>query len=115
MSGEKSPTWHGIPREEIDWRPAVEPELCIGCGICVLGCTPQVYRFDYKKNLPVVSNPTRCKVGCTTCANTCPMHAISFPSRSYLHKLIKKRDVINASKKELISKTSEFAVDARRT
>jgi len=24
--------WHGIPREEIDWHPKVEFELCMGCG-----------------------------------------------------------------------------------
>ncbi|MDH5448640.1 MAG: hypothetical protein OEY24_03160 [Candidatus Bathyarchaeota archaeon] len=30
--------WHGIPREEIEWHPTIEPELCVGCGICLLGC-----------------------------------------------------------------------------
>ena len=41
--------WHGIPREEIDWHPAVEEDLCIGCGLCVTGCGRMVYRFDYEK------------------------------------------------------------------
>lgn len=29
-------TWRGIPREEVNWHPTVDQELCIGCGICVL-------------------------------------------------------------------------------
>ena len=104
------PTWHEIPREEISWHPTVEPELCIGCGICVLGCGPRVYKFDYEKNVPVVAYPIRCKVGCTTCMNTCPVQAISFPSLSYIHKIIKKRSVIVASKKALASKVKELAI-----
>lgn len=28
---------------------------------------------------PVVVDPLNCMVGCTTCANTCPAHAIAFP------------------------------------
>jgi CDP-4-dehydro-6-deoxyglucose reductase len=30
----------------------------------------------------VVADPLNCMVGCTTCANTCPTHAIRFPSLS---------------------------------
>ena len=112
MSEEQSQaTWHGIPRGEISWHPTIEPELCIGCGICVLGCGPGVYKFDYEKNTPVVNYPLRCKVGCTTCANTCPVHAIGFPSMPYLHKLIKKRQVIATSRKDLVSKTASFKID----
>jgi len=32
--------------------------------------------------------------GCVTCANTCPTHAIGFPSLNYLHKIIKKGQVV---------------------
>lgn len=101
-------TWHGIPREEIEWHPTIEEELCMGCGICVLGCGKQVYKFDYEDNVPVVANPTNCLVGCTTCTNTCPQHAISFPSMSYLHKLIKKRGVISRSRKSLMSNIEKY-------
>jgi len=93
--------WRGIPREEIEWFPAVEKELCIGCGLCVLGCGANVYAFDFDKSKPVVVAPLNCKVGCVTCANTCPVHAISFPPLSYLHKVIKKRNVLAASRDEL--------------
>lgn len=93
--------WHGVPREEVEWHPTVEHELCIGCGLCVLGCAANVYKLDFDKNKPMVVARQNCKVGCVTCANTCPVHAISFPSLSYLHKIIKKRDVLTTSKKEL--------------
>ncbi len=102
------PAWRGIPRDEIDWHPTVDPELCIGCGICVLGCGKGVYQFDYEKNVPVVANPLNCLVGCTTCENTCPQHAISFPPMSYLHKTIKKREVIQHSRKELTLNKAKY-------
>ena len=102
------PAWRGIPREEIDWHPMVEPELCIGCGICVVGCGKEVYKFNYEKNVAVVANPLNCLVGCVTCENTCPQHAIGFPSLSYLHKLIKKRGAIQHSKKELASTKEKY-------
>ena len=67
--------------------------------------------FDYRNNIPVVAYPLRCKVGCTTCANTCPVHAISFPPLTYVHRLIKKRQVISVSKKDLASKAASFKID----
>jgi CDP-4-dehydro-6-deoxyglucose reductase len=101
-------TWRGIPREEIHWHPTVEHELCIGCGICVIGCGKEVYKFDFEKNVPVVANPLNCLVGCTTCENTCPQHAISFPSMPYLHKMMKKRGLIQRSKKDLASNKAKY-------
>jgi len=75
MSEEKTEAnWHEIPRKEINWCPTIEPELRIECGICILGCGPGVYTFDYRNNIPVVTYPFRCKVGCTVCA----AHAIGF-------------------------------------
>jgi len=95
------PDWHGVSREEIEWHPTVESELCIGCGLCVLGCSANVYAFDFEKKKPMVVAPLNCKVGCVTCANTCPVHAIGFPPLSYLHKIIKKRNVLTTSRNEL--------------
>jgi CDP-4-dehydro-6-deoxyglucose reductase len=103
------PMWHGVPREKIDWYPTVDNELCIGCGICVLGCGPGVYAFDFDKRKPVVVAPLDCKVGCVTCANTCPVHAIGFPPLSYLHGIIKKEQVLTRSRKELESSRERVA------
>ena len=71
--------WHGVPRESIHWNPSVLEDACIGCGTCVTGCSRLVYRFDFERKKPVVVDPLNCMVGCTTCANTCPAHALVFP------------------------------------
>jgi CDP-4-dehydro-6-deoxyglucose reductase len=72
--------WHGIPRVQINWHPTVDSDACIGCGTCATGCSRLVYRFDFEAKKASVFDPLNCMVGCTTCANTCPTHAISFPS-----------------------------------
>ena len=71
--------WHGVPRDQIQWNPSIIEEACIACGTCVTGCSRLVYRFDFNRKKPVVVDPLNCMVGCTTCANTCPSHAIAFP------------------------------------
>jgi CDP-4-dehydro-6-deoxyglucose reductase len=71
--------WHGVPRDDIHWNPTIIEDACIGCGTCVTGCSRLVYRFDFDRKKPVVIDPLNCMVGCTTCANTCPTHAITFP------------------------------------
>jgi CDP-4-dehydro-6-deoxyglucose reductase len=71
--------WHGVPRQQIHWNPTILEDACIGCGTCVTGCSRLVYRFDFERKKPVVIDPLNCMVGCTTCANTCPAHAIAFP------------------------------------
>lgn len=91
--------WHGIPREEINWHPIVNPDVCIGCGLCVTGCGRSVFRFDYDTRKSVVVEPKQCMVGCTTCANTCPEQAISFPPFSDLRLLMKRRKVLRRVKK----------------
>jgi hypothetical protein len=45
--------------------------------------------------------PLNCKVSYATCANTCPVQAIGFPQLSYLHKIIKKRNVLATSRDKL--------------
>jgi len=72
--------WHGVARDAIHWNPTIIEDACIGCGTCVTGCSRLVYRFDFDRKKPVVIDPLNCMVGCTTCANTCPTHAITFPS-----------------------------------
>jgi len=102
--------WHGINREEISWNPAVDEELCIGCGLCITGCGRMVYRFDYERNKPVVTVPLNCMVGCVTCANTCPQHAISFPPLSYVHRLIKERHLVKQAKEALTGNQDKYVL-----
>jgi len=99
----KLPEWHGVPRENIELHQTVEPGLCIGCGL-------QIFRFDYGADKPIVTEPNKCKVGCVTCANTCPTHAIGFPPLNTVHKIMKEAGVIQHSRKEMEERKEEFSV-----
>ncbi len=105
--------WHGIPRAQIDWHPTVNEEACIGCGTCVTGCGRLVYRFDYERKKPVVVDPLNCMVGCTTCANTCPTHAISFPPLSTVMDLEKQVVVRHAVEDDLLARREQLAWQGR--
>jgi CDP-4-dehydro-6-deoxyglucose reductase len=67
-----------VPREQILRHPTVIEEACIGCGTWVTGCS-RLVGFDFERKKAVVVDPLNCMVGCTTCVNTCPTHAIEFP------------------------------------
>lgn len=101
--------WHGVPREQISWNPSVIEDACIGCGTCVTGCSRLVYRFDYEHKKAVVVDPLNCMVGCTTCANTCPTHAIRFPSLSTVFALEGKAEVRHAIEDDLVSRHDQLA------
>jgi len=107
MDGVTKP-WHGVNRNEISWSPTVDEELCVSCGLCVTGCGRMVYRFDFDKKIPVVVDPLHCMVGCVTCANTCPQHAISFPPLSYVHRLIKGHHLVKHAQKALNENREQF-------
>ncbi|MDQ1371738.1 MAG: hypothetical protein QG582_653 [Candidatus Thermoplasmatota archaeon] len=72
--GEK---YHGIPREEIQWFPTIDREKCTECGVCVDFCHQKVY--SWVDDVPTVSSPYACIVGCTGCESKCESKAISFP------------------------------------
>ena len=96
--------WHGVSRENIDWNPTILEDACIGCGTCVTGCSRMVYRFDFERKKPIVVDPLNCMVGCTTCANTCPAHAITFPSLESILALEGLPKVRHAVEDDLISR-----------
>lgn len=103
-----SKPWHGIPRETINWNPTVNVDACIGCGTCVTGCSRMVYRYDYDLGKAIVVDPLNCMVGCTTCANTCPTHAINFPSLSSIFSLEAKTVVHHAIEDDLIARKEQL-------
>ncbi len=49
--------WHGVPRQEIKWFPAITIERCTGCGLCVTSCFRGVLAFDYETDQAVVVTP----------------------------------------------------------
>jgi CDP-4-dehydro-6-deoxyglucose reductase len=101
--------WHGVPRETLDWHPTVNADACIGCGTCVTGCGRMVYRYDFERRKSVVVEPLHCLVGCTTCANTCPTHAITFPSLGAVFQLESRPEVRHAIEDELVGRHDELA------
>jgi len=78
--------YHGVPREEIQWFPAVDDERCTGCGVCVDFCHRGVFSCEEKAK---VANPYRCIVSCTGCASECPEEAIKFPTLVELREELK--------------------------
>jgi NAD-dependent dihydropyrimidine dehydrogenase PreA subunit len=80
-------TYKGIPRDEIDWFPAVNLAKCSRCGACAENCPHDTYDWDKK---PIVARPYNCVVGCTGCANDCPERAITFPTLEWLRDELRK-------------------------
>lgn len=101
--------WHGVAREAILWNPTVVEDACIGCGTCVTGCSRLVYRFDYEGKKAVVVDPLNCMVGCTTCANTCPTHAIRFPDISTIFALEGRPEVRHTIEDDLLARYDQLA------
>ena len=105
--------WHGIDRNTIDWHPVIDETKCIGCGMCATTCGRGVYKFNYTKGKPVVTEPNHCLVGCQTCANLCPAGAISFvknlqTTREKAQKIVKDFQLLPKVKVELEKKKEEL-------
>jgi len=88
----------GYPREKIQWYPTINHEKCVECGIC-MNCGAKVYKWT--ENGPVVDQPYKCTVGCTTCATLCQGNAITFPDKKPLRELYQKERIWAKVKKEL--------------
>jgi Pyruvate/2-oxoacid:ferredoxin oxidoreductase delta subunit len=68
----------GIPREEIQWFPTIDPKKCTNCGACKKFCPNGVYADG--EAVMEVALPFKCVVGCSYCTSLCPPQAISFPA-----------------------------------
>jgi formate hydrogenlyase subunit 6/NADH:ubiquinone oxidoreductase subunit I len=105
--------WHGIDRKNIDWYPVIDESKCIGCGLCVTTCGRGVYKYDYEKRKSKVVNPFNCMVACQTCANLCPVGAISFAkagetTRDKAQRIVREFRVLEKVKKELEERKEEL-------
>jgi len=105
-----SKTWHGVDRTLYVWYPRIDYDKCTGCGLCLLTCGNDVFRWSREKNLPVVANPGSCVMGCTTCAKLCPEDAISFPDdpKKFLKSVVMKEKVFFTVKKELRDRLDKY-------
>jgi len=102
MTDIKPNLWHGIPREEIPWRPSVDDEACIGCQLCYITCGRAVYEMH--DGVAEAVDPMNCVVGCTTCGNICPTGAITFPALDSIWKFERERQIFRTVKKEAARK-----------
>jgi len=105
--------WHGIDRKKIDWYPVIDESKCIGCGLCVTSCGRGVFKYDFEKRKSKVVKPFNCMVACQTCANLCPVGAISFvkegeTTREKAQKIIKDFQVLPRIKEELEKRKDEL-------
>jgi len=104
---EKFAKWKEIPREEIEWSPAVNESKCTGCGMCVTSCGREVYDYDWEKKKAIVARPLQCLVGCRSCEAWCVFDAINFPDIQRVRELIKKNKVLLLAKKQLQEKKAQ--------
>ncbi len=77
-----------IPREEIPWYPAIDPQKCTDCGSCLEFCSNGV--FEQGEDGVMVAQPYNCVVGCRSCQRICPNEAIGFPSQEELLEILKR-------------------------
>lgn len=60
----------------------IDPELCVGCKVCVNCCPADVIRFDPENQKAVICYPEDC-VLCCWCVKECKRNAITVtPVRS---------------------------------
>jgi NAD-dependent dihydropyrimidine dehydrogenase PreA subunit len=78
-----------VPRDQIEWFPAVDTEKCTGCMICHDFCPKNVFSEDKNNKTVVVFNPYSCVVLCTGCIPKCKQDAITFPDRKEFNKFIR--------------------------
>jgi NAD-dependent dihydropyrimidine dehydrogenase PreA subunit len=79
-----------IPREKVHWFPTVNYDACTGDRICVDFCENHVFAWDEETKHPLVQNPLNCVVGCDSCAQQCPVEAITFPSKDDLRAELRR-------------------------
>jgi NAD-dependent dihydropyrimidine dehydrogenase PreA subunit len=107
--------WHGIPRTEIPWVPAVDTDKCICCELCYVTCGREVYEIvPGPRSKATVERPYNCMVGCSTCAMVCPTQAISFPSRDLVWKVEGEHKIFSVVRKEAAEKRTKAQIAQAR-
>ena len=108
----KPALWHGIPRETIPWIPTVNHDKCIGCELCFVTCGRGVYEVHDHKAWP--ERPYDRMVGCTTCANICPVQAITFPDKQLVQKIEREHKILIVVRKEAAVKHTKLDAEKAR-
>ncbi len=103
-------SWHGVERNLLEWHPTINQDKCSSCGMCILTCGNDVFRWSRTENRPLMQNPGKCVLGCTTCGKLCPEDAIEFPGdpKQFIRSVILKYKVFPAVKQELNERIEKF-------
>jgi NAD-dependent dihydropyrimidine dehydrogenase PreA subunit len=106
----KSKPWHGVDRNELDWFPTISFDKCNGCGLCILTCGNDVFRWVKSEDKPKIANPKKCMVGCTTCARVCPEDALTFPSdpKVFVRSVVTRHKIFPVVREELETRLQKF-------
>jgi NAD-dependent dihydropyrimidine dehydrogenase PreA subunit len=78
-----------IPRDKVKWQPTINYDACTGDRACCDFCKNDVFIWDEDKGYPIVQNPLNCIIGCDSCAQQCPVEAITFPSKDDLRRQLR--------------------------
>lgn len=62
--------------EDETWNPQIDPDVCTGCGECVIACPTDA--LELVEDVAVVREPDACNY-CGVCEEVCPEGAISLP------------------------------------
>jgi NAD-dependent dihydropyrimidine dehydrogenase PreA subunit len=79
-----------IPGEQVNWQPAINLEVCTGDRVCIDFCKNDVFAWDEESGHPFVKAPLNCVLGCDSCAQMCPVGAITFPSKDELRATLRR-------------------------
>ncbi len=79
-----------IPRDKVNWQPTINYDACTGDRVCYEFCKNDVFIWDEENKHPIVQNRLNCVIGCESCAQICPVEAITFPSKDDLRKQLRE-------------------------
>ena len=79
-----------IPRDRVSWFPTIDYDACVADRACLDFCHSDVFRWDEAEARVEVVNPHNCVLGCTSCAQICPVEAISFPDKEELRRTLRR-------------------------
>jgi NAD-dependent dihydropyrimidine dehydrogenase PreA subunit len=79
-----------IPREKIPWFPTINYDACTADQECLNFCKSGVFAWEEETARVVVSQPNNCVVGCDSCAQICPVEAITFPDKNELRATLRR-------------------------
>jgi NAD-dependent dihydropyrimidine dehydrogenase PreA subunit len=79
-----------IPQEQIAWFPTIDYGLCTADRACLDFCHNDVFHWNEVGARVEVANRDNCVLGCTSCAQICPVEAISFPDKEELRQTLRR-------------------------